>query len=109
MRKIALSITAGAVLALAVPATAATPTVLVKDNLFKPKSVTIKKGGSVLWRWKGSNPHNVALKKPGSSKVAKRSTIKTSGKYSSKFRLRGTWRVLCEVHPQDMKMKVIVK
>jgi plastocyanin len=107
MRKLTLSISI--VLALAVPAAAATPVVLVKDNFFKPKSVTIKKGGSVTWRWKGSNPHNVAIKKPGSSQVFKRSTIKTSGKYTRKFGLRGTWRVLCEVHPLDMKMKVVVK
>jgi plastocyanin len=109
MRRITLSATAACVLALAVPAVAATPVVLVKDNVFKPKLVTIKKGGTVTWRWKGDNPHNVAIKKPGSSRIAKRSSLKTSGKYSSKFRATGTWRVLCEVHPRDMRMRVVVK
>ena len=96
MRKLALSLTAGVVLALAVPATAATPVVLVKDDFFKPERVVIKKGGAVTWRWKGSNPHNVAIKKPGSNKVVKRSTVKTSGKYTTRFRSTGKWRVLCE-------------
>jgi len=108
MRKLAL-FTATAALALVVPATAATPVVLVKDNFFKPKSVTIKKGGSVTWRWKGTNTHNVAIKKPGTSKVVKRSKFKTKGTYTTSFRARGTWKVLCEVHPQNMRMKVIVK
>jgi plastocyanin len=108
MRKLALSI-ATVALALAVPATAATPVVLVKDNFFKPKAVTIKKGGSVTWRWKGTNTHNVAIKKPGTNKVVKRSAYKTSGKYTTKFRHTGTWKVLCEVHPKNMRMKVVVK
>lgn len=107
MRKLALA--SALALSLAVPATAATPTVAVKDNFFKPGKVTIKKGGKVTWVWKGSNPHNVAIKKPGSSKVVKRSTTKTSGKYTSAFRSTGTWRVVCEVHPTTMRMRVVVR
>jgi plastocyanin len=111
MRKLALSLTGAALLAASVPAVASPLSAesLVKDNFFKPKLVTIKKGGTVLWRWKGSNPHNVAIKKPGSSKVVKRSSVKTSGKYDYKFRSTGTWRVLCEIHPVNMRMKVVVK
>ena len=110
MRKIALSIAAAAVLvALAVPATAATPVVLVKDNFFKPDRVVIKKGGQVTWRWRGSNPHNVAIKKPGTNRVVKRSTVKTEGSYTTRFRSTGRWRVLCEIHPRNMTMRVIVK
>lgn len=106
MRKLALSFTALAVL---VPlADAATPEVKVKDDFFKPKKVEINKGGKVLWRWKGENPHNVAGMKPGRSTIAFRSAIKTDGKYSHKFRKVGTWKILCEVHPVDMRMKVVV-
>ena len=112
MRKLALSITAAALIAAAVPATAASPetaTQKVRDNFFKPKEVTIKKGGKVTYRWKGSNPHNVALKKPGKSAVFKRSTIKTEGKYSSRFKVVGKWKIVCEVHPIKMRGRVIVK
>lgn len=106
MRKLALSL---AVLAAFVPAVHAAPTeVLVKDDVFKPKQVTIKKDSRVTWRWKGSNPHNVALKRPGSSKVVKRSPLKTSGRFTYRFRTAGTWKVLCEIH-ERMKMKVIVR
>jgi plastocyanin len=111
MRTFALSITAAALALAAVPAVASPlrADVLVKDNFFKPKEVTIKKGGKVTWRWRGSNPHNVAIMKPGSSKVVKRSTVKTSGKYTSKFGSTGKWRIVCEIHPVRMRGRVIVK
>ena len=82
---------------------------LVKDDFFKPERVVIKKGGQVTWRWRGSNPHNVALKPPGSSHVSKRSTVKTSGHYTTRFRKVGKWHVLCEIHPTKMRMRVIVR
>jgi plastocyanin len=109
MRKLALSLTAAVAVAAAVPATAATPVVLVKDNFFKPDRVVIKKGGKVTWRWKGSNPHNVVIKKPGTNKVIKRSTVKTSGSYTTRFRRTGKYPVLCEIHPRNMTMRVIVR
>jgi plastocyanin len=107
MRKLTLSLVV--VAAVFVPVVHAAPTkVLVKDNFFKPKEVTITKGSKVTWRWKGSQQHNVALKKPGRSNVARRSALKTSGKFTHKFRRVGTWKVLCEVHSK-MKMKVVVR
>ena len=109
MRKLALSLTAAVVLALAIPATAATPIVLVKDDFFKPERVVIKKGGQVTWRWRGNNPHNVAIKKPGTNRVVKRSATKKSGSYTTRFRSTGRWRVLCEIHPVNMTMRVIVR
>ncbi len=109
MRKLALSVFAAAALALAVAATAATPVVLVKDDFFKPTRVVIKKGGQVTWRWRGSNPHNVALKPPGSRRVSKRSAIKDHGRYTTRLRKVGKWHVLCEVHPDTMRMRVIVR
>jgi plastocyanin len=106
MRKLALAITALAVL---VPlAQAATSEVKIKDNFFKPERVEISKGDKVLWRWKGSNLHNVAIKKPGHSGIAFASAFKTDGKYSHKFGRVGTWKILCENHPRKMRMKVVV-
>jgi plastocyanin len=106
LRKIALSITA---LAIFVPlAHAATSEVKIKDYFFKPDRVEIAKGDKVLWRWKGSDLHNVAIKKPGSNKIAFASAFKTDGKYSHKFGKVGTWKILCENHPRRMRMKVVV-
>lgn len=106
MRKLTLSLVALAVLA---PSAHAAPfEVLVKDNFFKPKVVEIKKDRKVTWLWRGSNPHNVALKKPGSAKVFKRSRLKTSGSFTYQFTTVGTWRAICEIH-ENMTMKVIVR
>ncbi len=107
MRRIILSLAIGA---LFVPlAHAATTTVKVKDDFFKPDRVAIDKGDRVKWVWRGDNPHNVAIKKPDSRRVARRSAIKTDGRFRHKFRRVGTWRILCEVHPRNMRMKVIVR
>ena len=106
MRRIVLSL---AVFALLAPfAYAATKEVKVKDNFFKPDRVTIDKGDTVRWVWRGDNQHNVALKKPDLRRVARRSAVKTDGKFTHQFGIVGTWRVLCELHPRRMRMKVIV-
>jgi plastocyanin len=106
MSKLAISLIVAAVL---VPsAFAATSKVKVDDNFFKPKRVEISKGDKVRWVWKGDDIHNVALKKPGKRRVSVRSEFKTEGKFRFKFRRVGTWRVLCETHPRNMRMKVVV-
>ena len=87
---------------------AATTEVKLKDNFFKPKRVEISKGDKVRWVWKGSDVHNVAIRKPGSSKVAVRSDFMTEGSFSHKFGKAGTWKIRCESHPRKMRMKVIV-
>ncbi len=107
MRKLLLSLTLA--LALVPLAHAATTDVLVKDDFFKPDRVTINKGDRVLWRWRGDDVHNVAIKRPGSSKIAVASAFKTRGRFAHRFRRVGTWRILCESHPRKMRMKVIVR
>lgn len=107
MRRLFLSLVIAALLAPA--AFAATTDVKLKDNFFKPDEVTITKGDSVRWLWRGDNPHNVAIKKPDSNVVAIRSAVKTDGKFVHRFRKVGTWKVLCEIHPRKMRMNVIVR
>jgi plastocyanin len=96
-------VTAGA---LAVPALAATKSVQVKDNKFVAKSITVKKGTTVKWVWKGSAPHDVSVTK-GPAKF--KSSIKTSGSFSKKLTKAGTYRIVCTIHAPDMKMTITVK
>jgi plastocyanin len=106
VRRTALSL---AIAAVFVPAAyAATVEVKLKDNFFKPDEVTIKKGDKVRWLWRGTNVHNVAIKKPGTNDIVRASEFKTDGKFVHEFRKRGTWKILCETHPRKMRMKVIV-
>jgi plastocyanin len=96
-------VTAGA---LAVPALAATKSVQVKDNKFVAKSITVKKGTTVKWVWKGSAPHDVSVTK-GPAKF--KSSVKTSGSFSKKLTKAGTYSIVCTIHAPDMKMTVKVR
>jgi plastocyanin len=92
--------------ALAIPAFAATKTVQVKDNVFAPKSITVAKGTTVKWVWKGKAPHNVKVTK-GPAKFS--STTQSKGSFSKKLTKKGTYSILCTIHAPDMKMTIKVK
>ncbi|MDX6701363.1 MAG: hypothetical protein QOF26_1589 [Baekduia sp.] len=98
--------TAAAAGALAIPALAATTTVQVKDNKFAPTSITVTKGTTVKWVWKGKAPHNVTVSK-GPAKF--RSTTQVKGSYSKKLTKAGTYTILCTIHAPGMKMTLKVK
>src|SRR5690349_7796763 len=90
-----------AALALAIPAVAGTKGVSVKDDKFVSKSVTINKGSTVKWTWRGSNPHNVVFK-------SFQSKVQTKGTFSHKFTKKGTYSYRCTIH-SGMTGKVIVQ
>jgi plastocyanin len=92
--------------ALAVPALAATKTVQVKDNKFVAKSITVKRGTTVKWVWKGKAPHDVSVTK---GPVKFKSSVKTSGRFSKKLTKRGTYSIVCTIHAPDMRMTIRVK
>ena len=108
--KFATAAAAAAVVALAATAipthAAGTTTVAVKDNKFVPKSLTIKKGTTVKWVWKGRAIHNVTVAK-GPAKF--RSSTKKKGSYKHTFKKAGTYRIVCTIHAPDMRSKVVVK
>jgi plastocyanin len=106
IRRSALAIAAVAVAGLAAaPSLAAERGVDVKDDFFKPKSVTILKGTRVKWTWRGEGRHNVVVAQ-GPSEF--RSKIKREGTYGHTFKKTGTWQMVCTVH-SGMNMKVVVK
>jgi plastocyanin len=92
--------------ALAVPAFAATKTVQVKDNKFAPTSITVSKGTTVKWVWKGKAPHDVTVTK-GPAKF--KSKIQSKGSFSKKLTKKGTYSIVCTIHAPGMKMTVRVK
>lgn len=102
MRKITALLAVAAVVAavLAVQAFAATG---VTWKVGTNKTVKIRKGGTIKWVWGDGSPHNV--KGPGfKSKV-----LTGKGKsYSHTFRVKGTYRIICQIHPTTMKTVVKV-
>jgi plastocyanin len=89
--------------ALAVSALAATKTVAVKDNVFAPKNITVKKRSTIKWVWKGNAPHNVTVT-AGPAKF--RSATQTKGRFSKKLTKKGTYKIVCTIHP---KMLMTIK
>jgi plastocyanin len=84
-------------------AMAATKTVRVRQpNRWASSSVSIRTGDTVRWTWSGGPPHNVT----GSgfkSRTAARLT------YRRTFRRRGSYRIVCTVHRNTMRMTVRVR
>jgi len=96
---------AATALALAVAA-GPVQTVQVRDDVFSRTSLTVKKGTTVKWVWRGEAPHNVTVTK--GPKVF-RSTTQTRGTYKRKLKRRGTYELLCTVHSPDMTMRLKVR
>jgi plastocyanin len=89
---VALPLAVAAVAALmAVPANSAT-TVSVKDNVFSPKAVTVGKGATVTWSWKGHASHNVTFR-------STHSKTQTKGSFKVKFNNKGAFAYHCTIHP----------
>jgi plastocyanin len=91
--------------AVAVPALAATKTVAVKDDFFSPKALTIAKGTTLKWVWKGESFHNVSVQ---SGPATFRSSLQRTGTYSHRFTKAGKYTIVCTVH-SEMVSKVTVK
>jgi plastocyanin len=99
-----------ALLVAAAPAAAATRNVKVGDNYYvragSPPTVTVFKGTTVRWNWRGSRQHNVVAQ---SGPASFQSELKRSGSYSRKMRRAGTYRIVCSIHQPDMAMTLKVR
>jgi plastocyanin len=99
-----------ATLLAAVPALSARKSVEVDDNYFvregSPPTVRVNRGDTVVWEWEGQNPHNVrAARGP----VRFKSRTQRSGTYRKRMTRRGTYRIVCDVHPPNMRMRLRVR
>ena len=105
MKKFALpALAALATTAALAPTASAVTRVRVDDDVFRPGSVTVRAGTTVVWRWVGDNPHNVTVTR---GPVKFRSSTKSSGRFSKRMRRGGRYRIVCTVHPgMDMTLRV---
>jgi len=96
------------VLGMAGTASAAT-TVKLGDNFFSPSKKTIAAGTKVRFNWTGNRRHNVKKKRgPGGS--FKSVTTSANGvNFAKTFRLRGTYRLICTIHPTEMRLNLTVR
>jgi plastocyanin len=80
-------------------------TVRVGDNYYGPKSLTVGRGTKVTWKWVGVLKHNVVVH-TGPSAFSSKTQVR--GTYSHTFTKKGTYRLVCTIHP-SMKMTIVVK
>jgi plastocyanin len=104
MKKLIALVVFVAIAAVAVPAFAATRTVRVDDNVFRPDAMTVNRGDTVRFRWVGDALHNVRRTSgPSFRNISNR----TSGTVSRRLTRRGTLRLVCSIHPgMDMRIRV---
>lgn len=90
------------------------PTVKVADDFFSPTDVKIKPNTKVKFKWDPANinSHNVVLSK-GPKGIDKKEFKSATGaigiKFGPVFEKKGTYDLLCTIHPDVMKLKVTVK
>lgn len=102
MRKITALLAVLALVA-ALIATQAFAATAVTWKIGTNKTVKIRKGGTVKWVWGDGAPHNVK----GSGFKSK--VLSGKGKsYSHTFRSKGTFKIICQIHPTSMKTVVKV-
>jgi plastocyanin len=91
--------------ALAIPALAATKTVALNDTFFAPKSLTIARGTTIKFVWRGQLPHNVAVRK-GPERFHTRNL--THGKtFAHTFARSGSYLIVCTIHPgMELRLRV---
>ena len=97
--------------AIALPATAAGPTVVVRDNEFvragTPRPlVRVRAGSIVTWRWASRQSHNVTVR---SGPQRFRSRTRTDGTFRRRLVRRGTYRLGCSLHAPGMRMTLVVR
>ena len=104
MRKLIALAAAVVVAVAAVPAFAATKTVRVDDNVFRPDSMTGQPGDTVRFRWVGDSP----AQRPQDERPELPQHLQPqSGTVSRKLTRRGTLRLVCTIHPgMDMRIRV---
>jgi plastocyanin len=89
----------------AVSALASGKTVKVGDNYYGPKSLTVGRGTRVTWKWVGVLRHNVVVH-AGPAEFNSKTQVR--GTFAHTFTKKGTYQLVCTVHP-SMKMTVVVR
>jgi len=90
------------------PAQAAT-TVTLGDSFFAPSSKTIARGTTVRFKWIGVKRHNVKKRRGPGAGFKSRTTRARGVNYAKRFTKRGTYRLICTIHPETMRLKLTVR
>ncbi len=80
----------------------------IGDDFFRPGRITAKAGEPVLWNFGGTRPHSVSVAN-GPRGFSSIYWGQTSGTYSFTPKVKGTYRLVCLVHPTTMAQTLKVE
>ena len=80
----------------------------IGDDFFRPGKVTARVGETLSWRFGGSRPHSVTVAN-GPRGFSSGYGGRTRGTYSITPKVKGTYRLVCQVHPTTMAQTLQVK
>ena len=64
----------------------------------------MKRGTTLKFVWRGKHPHNVVV---ASGPKKFHSKMQTKGTFKAKVTKKGTYRIICQIHPgMTLKLKV---
>lgn len=86
-----------------------TAKVTVGNNFFSPESKKVKKGTKVKFKWDGGGDHNVTKRKGPGGKIASKTTSSSGVNFRKKFKQKGTYKFICTIHPDSMKLTLKVR
>ena len=111
MRKLTIVPLIAIIALLAIPAlasSAAAATINLGDSFFSPSSKTVSVGTKVRFNWTGKKKHNV-FKQSGPGSSFHSITTKSRGvNFAKTFSKAGTYKLLCTLHPKEMKLTLRV-
>jgi len=82
---------------------ARTVDVTVGDDFYRPVRLSVRPRTRVRWVWRGRDVHNVTVT---SGPRRFRSRTQVRGTFARTLRARGTYRIVCTVHGQTMRIRV---
>jgi hypothetical protein len=80
----------------------------VGDDFFRPGKVTARVGETLTWSFSGARPHSVTVAN-GPRGFSSLYWGRTGGTYSVTPKVKGTYRVVCLVHPMTMAQTLVVR
>jgi plastocyanin len=80
----------------------------IGDDFFRPGTITAKVGQPVTWSFGGMRPHSVTVAN-GPRGFSSLYMGRNTGTYSVTPRVKGTYRLVCLVHPTTMAQTLKVK
>jgi hypothetical protein len=80
----------------------------VGDDFFRPSRITAKAGETVTWRFNNARPHSVSVAN-GPRGFSSHYMGQVGGTYSFTPTVRGSYRLVCMVHPTTMAQTLEVK